>query len=244
MSNLLWRIRHYLRETRKLSASGESHEGLLKVLSRFATWNRSFSTPPLDDQIPWVNYTAIDMLRRILRPDMRVFEYGTGGSTLFFARRTAVLVSVEHDSGWTSAVREAMKGNTHCAWEMLDIQPTTLPQSAPVEPADPATYTSALDAAAGLSFRDYASAIDRFEDGSFDLVLVDGRARPSCAMHAIPKVAAGGFLLVDDVEREHYAWIRDRMKELGWERTLLTGPRPRLLNFHQTAIWRRPDSAL
>jgi hypothetical protein len=240
MNHFARRLRHFLQEAWKLSSSGESHEGLLKVLSWFPAWNRSFLTPPLEDEIPWVNYTAIDMLRRILRPDMRVFEYGTGGSTLFFARRVAALVSVEHDPGWAGAVREAMTKNKHCAWEMLEIAPAPLPESAAVVPEDPASYCSAVDEGTSLSFKEYASAIDRFEDGSFDLVLVDGRARPSCAMHAIPKVAEGRYLLVDDIERDRYAWIRDRMKELGWELALLTGPRPRLLNFHQTAVWRRP----
>ena len=39
---------------------------------------------PLDLEIPWFSYAAIDFLEDYLQPEMSVFEYGTGGSTLFF----------------------------------------------------------------------------------------------------------------------------------------------------------------
>src|SRR5262249_9447946 len=46
---------------------------------------RPAMTTPLDLGIPWVNYQALEWLSRIVNPRMRVFEWGSGGSTVFFA---------------------------------------------------------------------------------------------------------------------------------------------------------------
>ncbi|MBL0257980.1 MAG: hypothetical protein IPQ03_10865 [Bacteroidetes bacterium] len=51
-------------------------------------------------EMVWLTYPVIDFLKNYLRKDMRVFEYGGGGSTLFFAKRVAELVTVEHDKDW------------------------------------------------------------------------------------------------------------------------------------------------
>lgn len=240
MIPLTKKFRYFFRQAWRLAVSADPGEGLTKTLLRFPAWYRSYRKSSLQDQLPWVNYTAIDTLRQMLRPDMSVFEYGTGGSTLFFGRRVGHLVSVEHDAGWAADVRDAMSEVEHCPWEMLEVPSTAPLHKADVNPADPAAYGSAFPGCTGRSFKDYASSIDRFQEGSFELVLVDGRARPSCAMHAIPKVAPGGCLMVDDVERSRYAWIRDEMRRLGWAQHLLTGPRPRDSQFHHTSLWRRP----
>ncbi len=42
---------------------------------------------PLDLELPWFSYAAIEFLDSWLSPPMKVCEYGSGGSTLFFARR-------------------------------------------------------------------------------------------------------------------------------------------------------------
>jgi len=56
-------------------------------------------------RIPWISYPAIKMLEKILKPEMRVFEWGVGGSTLFFSARVRQLVSIEHDLQWAEKTR-------------------------------------------------------------------------------------------------------------------------------------------
>ena len=55
---------------------------------------------PLQDETPWITFRAIDWLDAFLKPDMDVFEYGAGGSTLYLAKRARRVVSVEHDEGF------------------------------------------------------------------------------------------------------------------------------------------------
>src|SRR5215467_3096301 len=52
--------------------------------------------------VPWWTFPAIDAVERWIaaRGNVRVFEYGSGASTVWLARRAAHVVSVEHDVGF------------------------------------------------------------------------------------------------------------------------------------------------
>lgn len=67
-------------------------------------WFNSFRKGmPLDkdnNPIPWFTYSAIEFLSERLNKTMKVFEFGSGNSTLFFASRVSSVESVEHDRNW------------------------------------------------------------------------------------------------------------------------------------------------
>jgi hypothetical protein len=50
--------------------------------------------------IPWFTYPAIDYLKQLDWREKTVFEYGSGNSSAFFAKRVKHLTSVEHDIKW------------------------------------------------------------------------------------------------------------------------------------------------
>src|SRR5438874_1854481 len=54
--------------------------------------------------LPWIPYPAIRRLAKIIRPEWRVLETGSGNSTLWLAQRVAYLRSVESNSGWYARV--------------------------------------------------------------------------------------------------------------------------------------------
>jgi hypothetical protein len=63
---------------------------------------------PVDEQarpLPWYSYPAVEILTRRIRPDMDVFEFGSGNSTLWWADRVKSVTAVEHHPQW--AVRMA-----------------------------------------------------------------------------------------------------------------------------------------
>ena len=91
------RFRYYVAETIKLHRRGGAGGSFVQMLLLFPNWTRSLSHTPVEDGTPWVTYAAINFLSRSLTEQMRVFEWGVGGSTIFFAQRAAELVSVEHD---------------------------------------------------------------------------------------------------------------------------------------------------
>ncbi|HYF21606.1 MAG TPA: hypothetical protein VEA40_27340, partial [Ramlibacter sp.] len=69
----------------------------------------AFSRGPLRDAWPWMAFPAIRHLEALLDKSSKVFEYGAGGSSMFFASRVGELVSVEHDAGWFAKTHRAMK---------------------------------------------------------------------------------------------------------------------------------------
>ncbi|MDH3647029.1 MAG: FkbM family methyltransferase [Gammaproteobacteria bacterium] len=63
--------------------------------------------------LPWMNYHMIQFLEDRLKKDFRVFEFGSGNSTLFFAPRVANITSVEVDRQWYEEVSGQMPGNAN-----------------------------------------------------------------------------------------------------------------------------------
>ena len=52
------------------------------------------------EYIPWMNYPIVAFFKKHLHKNIKVFEYGSGASTFFFAERCKSVVSIEHDQGW------------------------------------------------------------------------------------------------------------------------------------------------
>ncbi len=65
----------------------------------FSKW---YNTVKRDDNIlnydqPWITFRAILFLDAILQKDMKLWEFGSGSSTLYFAKRVTQVYSVEND---------------------------------------------------------------------------------------------------------------------------------------------------
>ncbi len=58
---------------------------------------------------PWLPPKAIKYLKSFLSENMVGFEWGSGRSTVFFARRVNFIVSVEHDKCWYDKVKLCLK---------------------------------------------------------------------------------------------------------------------------------------
>lgn len=77
-------------------------------------WFESYDSLPVDNNnnpIPWMPYACIDFLDDRLSKNMRVFEYGCGGSTEWFAERVDEVISVEHDNDWANRVDSKSSSN-------------------------------------------------------------------------------------------------------------------------------------
>jgi predicted O-methyltransferase YrrM len=189
----------------------------------------------LTEEVPWMTYKATAWLDRFLAREMSVFEYGSGGSTLFFANRVNKVVSVEHDADWHRQVSETMERRALTNCEYLLREPERAPADRPAEYRWD-LYTSTDGDFAGFVFDAYVKSIARFPNGGFDLVVVDGRARPSCVHHGVPKVRPGGVLLLDDSDRPEYAdavdWLSQR------PRTDFRGISPATGTLKQESAWR------
>lgn len=158
----------------------------------------------LSDGVPWITFRAKEWLDEFLKVERRVFEYGSGGSTVYFARHTRQLISVEYDEQWHVMVAEELAKNNltdHCEYRL--VKPREVGDDEP-SPQKEIHYRSYRKMFQGLDFEAYARAIDEYPNASFDLVVVDARARNACVQHAIPKVKPGGYLMLDNADRPAY----------------------------------------
>ena len=140
---------------------------------------------------PWLSIGAIVALEKYIfekreanAPPRRVLEFGSGGSTVFFARRADHVESIETDATWAPRTREAIVG--HGLTSKVTLHSCSTPESERI--------------VAGLP------------DGSFDLLLVDHAADESItsrharrnfsrlplALIGLRKLAETGWLVVDN----------------------------------------------
>ena len=183
---------------------------------------------------PSINPVAFGQLRKILNDKFRVFEFGTGGSTIWLAKRVAELVSVEHNKHWFRILKEGMvaefgkiPGNVRL---MLRTGTPVL--------NDVWVKSETTGESIGLDFID---SILEYPDDYFDLVIVDGRARKSCLFNSLSKVKPGGYIVLDDSQREWYREGVDMMAD--WEVTVCGGVKTKewLNGLAQTTFFRRPN---
>lgn len=56
--------------------------------------------------IPWITYPCIDFISSRLHPEMKVFEFGMGNSTIWWSNKVSEVYSIEHNITWYEAIRE------------------------------------------------------------------------------------------------------------------------------------------
>jgi hypothetical protein len=159
---------------------------------------------PIHSGLPWFTFGAIDFLNTYIRPYHTVFEYGCGGSTIFFAARAASIECVEHNRAWATSVATGLS-NVHIRFEQAGREPP-------------------------LSASPYCQALDR----SFDIIVVDGWAlgkcnkddrravmsRAACFARAEKYAKPDSIIVLDD------AWFDPTLKHHARDRLIFTEAGP------------------
>jgi hypothetical protein len=69
---------------------------------------------PIDtsqNPIPWFTYPAIEFISQLDLTDKSIFEWGSGNSSLFFAKRAASIISVESNCNWYNYISQNLSTN-------------------------------------------------------------------------------------------------------------------------------------
>jgi len=173
--------------------------GDLKSWRYFPKWFSSFRPVRslVGEAKPWIPFEAANWLEHYLTPHMKVFEYGSGGSTIFFAERVAEVFSIEHDKKWHALVSRALaqRGLNNCSYKLHEPRPIAGTFSA-IDDSQNSRFI--YDDYYAATLHEYVEAIDVHPDHTFDLVLVDGRVRTECIQYALPKIKPGGYLMLDN----------------------------------------------
>jgi hypothetical protein len=172
----------------------------LKSWRYFPKWFSSFrpGRSLIGEAKPWLPFAVADWLQHYLNRKSNVFEWGSGGSTIFLSDRAGQVFSVEHDHKWYALVSKALaeRGITNCSYQLHEPKPI----AGTLSPTDQSQSSRFIydDYYPGTTLDEYVRAIDVHPDHTFDLVLVDGRVRTECIQHAIPKIKPGGYLMLDN----------------------------------------------
>jgi len=179
--------------------------------------------------VPWWTYDAIAAVSTWFADrrgrKVRVFEYGSGASTLWLARRADEVHSVEHHRGFGEMMATELEPFDHVTLRIVE----------PVASERPAVV-SVKEGHSGLDFSTYVAAIDSVP-GEFDLVVVDGRARAACLAAAQSRLAPGGIVVFDNSRRRRY---REAIGASGLLERRFTGLTPTLPYPEQTSILQVP----
>lgn len=160
---------------------------------------------PLTLEVPWFSYAAIDFLEKILRPGLAVCEFGSGGSTLFFARRVKSVYSIEDNPKWFELVSRWLKEKGVPNVELRLLRPVS-------------------KNSAGF---DKSACLHAVPDRSFDVFVLGGGddetpLRPLCFQYLEKRVPPGGIIVVDDSWR--YPSLRKHNKARWVEIFQSVGP--------------------
>ena len=189
-----------MRWLRALIWKGDRLHPIPRPASRTGLWLRSlFAIYDINEMnrldLAWWQLDGIARVDAFLdsRPGARVFEYGSGASTLWLSRRAGTVISVEHVSSWAAVVRGLLVNAPHV--RLLEV---------PGEPVndDNRGYASEKQRDRGLAFHNYVHAIDGEEP--FDLIVIDGRCRGRCLKAAKAHLKPDGLIVFDNSGRRRY----------------------------------------
>ena len=138
---------------------------------------------------------------------VRVFEWGSGFSTIYYSRflrdlgRQFDWYAIDNSPKWHQRVRAKVaqadlvnEVSLYCSvfpafWE--------LPSYSPADPVPPESYAN------GVSALDYVNMPIKV-GGQFDVIIIDGRLRRRCLLVVAEALAPRGIVLLHDAGREHY----------------------------------------
>ncbi len=190
---------------RTSAAAGVALLGAAGALHQLG-WPRSFAARiPIDRDgapLPWFTYPAIALLAPRLRPTLRVFEYGAGNSTRWWAARVATVRSVEHDEAWVARLRADLPNNARVEFQ-------------PLQGSD-----------GGERYVSAAGRCAEAEGAAFDVVVIDGRERNRCVPATLRALSAGGVVVWDNSERPRYEPGLASLAGAGFRRIDLHGLGP------------------
>lgn len=131
---------------------------------------------------PWLTRTANLIFSSFLCRSDCGLEWGSGRSTLWFAKRVKKLTSVESDLHWYNKISIKLKELNTNNVEFLFFE-----------------YDKDLEEKGKGQESAYVQVAHRFPKETFDFVLIDGVYRGACAIVAVEKIKPGGFLIIDNV---------------------------------------------
>ncbi len=190
---------------------------LLPAISTYIQAKKSYI---IEKPLPFIVYEAITFMDSILDPGKKILEFGSGNSTLWFLEKKGNVTSFEHCKDWYKTVKEYAESASFDkqVMEQFNFQNTQ----------KEATW----------------SLLNKIENESFDLILVDGandyNNRNECIKKSISKLKKGGWMVLDNSDHPNN-WPGGLYMDSLYKRIRFTGFTPMGLYISQTSFWQKKD---
>ncbi len=161
-------------------------------------------------EAPHMDPDGLAMFEASLKSSAKYLEYGSGGSTVMAARMGKVGVSIEGDRFYCRDVRRKLSRQAH----RIDLIHANV---GPTKQWGHLRDNKHTPENINAWTRYVRLPFEKLTGDFYDLVLVDGRFRVACALHAIAEAAKGNAsfrLLLDDYndaedQRPHYRVVEN-----------------------------------
>eukprot|EP01084_Bolivina_argentea_P117775 209087_1 len=171
----------------------------------------------------------IDVIKSYLKPTTVMFEYGSGGSTIYFSYLVKKLFSAEHSVEWFNQMKSKIIKHENIdnvtllyaqpdieSWKSIGCTDIGIFAKQEIFGSDQLRHTFGpnLDNKWVYAsykqrvavFNDYINLIDKTGVKRFDVVLIDGRARGECAFKVLDYIDRDSVVIIHDwyLEEEGY----------------------------------------
>lgn len=177
-------------------------------------WKKSFLEGiPQDENgnyLPWMTYPAIEFLQKNINKNQRIFEFGCGASTIFFAKKAKEVIAIETNEKWKNFIEEKLSK------ENLSAKITLM--------------------ADGIDNQSYETFPQKDEE-KFDFIIIDSIKRFPCAINAVNALKENGKIILDDSQRQNYQKIFDFFAKNNFQKIDFAGIEPGKLKLKKTTIF-------
>lgn len=154
----------------------------------------------MTDTLTPINEEANNWLNNYLRPHMRIFEYGSGESTLHLGDRVELIVSVEHSINKFNKIQGPIR-TIRNNFVYKHIPPEEDPKPYPYSHL---SYGSTHKNYLYYNFKKYVNYITEYADDFFNVIIINGLSRASCIMATTGKIMNRGVIILNNSERYVY----------------------------------------
>lgn len=198
-------------------------------------WIQTVGSPRLGDielnaVYPWFAFQSIRYIEKLLRPDMKIIEYGGGYSTLWWASRVSEVTTVERSKEWSKEIKLSLRKH-----DLKNVELRTFDKF-------PNTSEGELE----LNYESLRPLVDEYISSplepkhSCDVLIVDDVFRNAVVEGGLQFLKPGGLLILDDSERERHKPVMESMIRGGWSSAHFFGAVPYHFHEKQTTIWFKP----
>jgi predicted O-methyltransferase YrrM len=199
------------------------------------SWKNSFCSGLAVDKnnkyLPWMVYEATEYLLKKIDHNSRIFEFGSGASTIFLLnQQPKTLVSVETDPLWKIFISSLIAKEFNTANKALEGDVS-------------ANFISNFDYRLvkinhnSEESKIRYSQIPANNNNKFDIIIIDSCCRYQCFTMAMKSLAEDGVIILDDSQRGGYKKIFSLAESCGFDFRVFKGIAPGGLRIKETTFF-------